>query len=133
MGRLQLMVDSSELPGTSHNDRLQGKEALRLHATVAFGLAFCAVAFWFELSRALGGNALSWAYVFEWPLLGAFAVYMWWQMLHPGRDNRLNRKVRVLDPSFDGMLERWEESRDDLDRSLNSDVPPVGGETRTAD
>jgi hypothetical protein len=85
------------------------------------GLALCAAAFWFELSRALGGNALSWAYVFEWPLLGAFAVYMWRQLLHPERDNRLNRKVKTLDPSFSGMLERWEESRDDLEKSRGSD------------
>lgn len=101
--------------------RLPAREARRLHLTLALGLALCVAAFWFELSRALGGNALSWAYVFEWPLLGAFAVYMWWQLLHPGRDNRLNRKVKSLDPSFSGMLERWEESQEDLHRSREGD------------
>ena len=95
--------------------RLSAQEVWRLHLMLALGLALCAVAFWFELSRALGGNALSWAYVFEWPLLGTFAVYMWWQLLHPGRDNRVNRKVKSLDPAFQGMLERWEESREDLE------------------
>ena len=33
----------------------------------------CIPAFVFELDRALGGNTLSWAYVFEWPLLGGYA------------------------------------------------------------
>jgi hypothetical protein len=42
------------------------------------------VAFWgmlwlgdWQLHRALSGNALSWAYTFEWPLFSAFAVVFW--------------------------------------------------------
>jgi len=100
------------------------RERVRLHVSLGAGLALCAVAFWFELSRALGGNALSWAYVFEWPLLGAFAVYMWWSLLHPGRNNRVNRKVKSLDPTFDTMLARWEESRDALERSRREGGDP---------
>lgn len=30
-----------------------------------------------QLRRALSGNALSWAYTFEWPLFAIFAVYFW--------------------------------------------------------
>jgi hypothetical protein len=96
--------------------RLHGREALRLHLTLGVGLALCIAAFWFELGRALGGNGLSWAYVFEWPLLAAFAIYMWWQFLHPGREKR-PRKQKTLDPSFNSMLERWEESKSELERS----------------
>ena len=92
--------------------------------TLAAGLILCVVAFWFELSRAIGGNALSWAYVFEWPLLAGFAIYMWWQLLHPGRDNRLNRKVKSLDPSFNGMLERWEQSQEELDHTRTPENQP---------
>ncbi len=81
----------------------------RTHLALAVGLALCAVAFWFELHRALGGNELSWAYVFEWPLLGAFAVYMWWRVLHPAtRERRV--KVPVA-PEFDRMRSAWEESQ----------------------
>jgi hypothetical protein len=46
-------------------------------------LLICSSAFIFELTRALGGNALSWAYVFEWPLFAGFGTYMWWKLLHP--------------------------------------------------
>jgi hypothetical protein len=42
------------------------------------------VSFWgmlwlgdWQLHRALGGNALSWAYTFEWPLFAGFAVVFW--------------------------------------------------------
>jgi hypothetical protein len=30
-----------------------------------------------QLHRALSGNALSWAYTFEWPLFAIFAGYFW--------------------------------------------------------
>jgi hypothetical protein len=119
------MAEPPQNSSTLPEPRLPRREALRLHLTLAVGLIMCVVAFWFELSRALGGNALSWAYVFEWPLLAAFAVYMWWQLLHPGRDNRLNRKVKSLDPSFNGMLERWKESQDELESArAHDDEPP---------
>jgi hypothetical protein len=43
-----------------------------------------AVSFWgmgwlgdWQLHRALSGNALSWAYTFEWPLFAGFALVFW--------------------------------------------------------
>jgi hypothetical protein len=30
-----------------------------------------------QLHRAMSGNALSWAYTFEWPLFSAFTIYFW--------------------------------------------------------
>src|SRR5665647_3670415 len=56
--------------------RLTGSEAVKLHLTLAGGFALCIAGFYFEFTRALGGNSLSWAYVFEWPLFAVFAVYM---------------------------------------------------------
>jgi hypothetical protein len=45
---------------------------------------FVVVAFWgmlwlgdWQLHRALGGNGLSWAYTFEWPLFAGFGVVFW--------------------------------------------------------
>jgi hypothetical protein len=89
--------------------RLTGSEAVKLHLTLAVGLAVCIAAFWFELSRALGGNALSWAYVFEWPLLAVFAVYMWWSLLHGNRPTRRPPKKPEVAPEHQHMLEAWQE------------------------
>jgi hypothetical protein len=96
--------------------RLEGAPALRAHAMLAGGLAFCALAFWFELKRALGGNGLSWAYVFEWPLLGAFAVYMWWSIIHPDREQHRKQRPEKpqIAPQFNSMLVAWEERQRDL-------------------
>jgi len=56
--------------------------ALRLHAVILVVVpAFAAMCVW-QITRALGGNELSWAYVFEWPLFAGYAVYMWWRLLH---------------------------------------------------
>jgi hypothetical protein len=32
---------------------------------------------WWQLSRATGGNTLSWAYAFEWPVFAMFVVFLW--------------------------------------------------------
>jgi hypothetical protein len=88
--------------------RLTGASAIKTHLTLVIGLALCVAAFWFELSRAEGGNELSWAYVFEWPLLGVFAVYMWWKILHPGFTIRRSREKPGIAPEYQGMLEAWQ-------------------------
>jgi hypothetical protein len=64
------------------------------------GLTICVGAFVIEVIRALGGNSLSWAYVFEWPILATFAIYMWWNLLH-GQDGR-RRKPAVPSIGPDG-------------------------------
>lgn len=44
-----------------------------------------ALGYW-QLTRALGGNTLSWAYVFEWPLFAGYLVHVWWRLLHEEPD-----------------------------------------------
>jgi DNA-binding transcriptional regulator of glucitol operon len=38
--------------------------------------AFLALGWW-QIGRAAGGNGLSWAYAFEWPVFAAFVVFLW--------------------------------------------------------
>ena len=62
------------------------RRALKLHAVILIVVpAFMALCLW-QISRAVGGNSLSWAYVFEWPLFAAYAVYMWWRFVHEDPD-----------------------------------------------
>ncbi len=63
------------------------RRALKLHVVILIVVpAFLALCLW-QLSRALGGNTLSWAYVFEWPLFAAYAVYMWWRFVHEAAED----------------------------------------------
>lgn len=104
--------------------RLTGSAALRLHLTLALGLAICAGAFCIEVLRALGGNKLSWVYVFEWPLLGGFGIYMWWSLL-TGRDRRERpSKAAATCRDFEDYekLEAWNRYVRELD-AVDNDGP----------
>ncbi len=90
--------------------------AIKTHLTLLFGLLLCGAAFWFELGRAERGNELSWAYVFEWPLLGLFAIYMWWKILHPGFTFRRHREKPAIAPEYQGMLAAWQEEVQKIER-----------------
>lgn len=59
--------------------------------------AVCAVAgmLWlgdWQFHRAVDGNALSWAYTFEWPIFAVFGVFFWFKTvrdeLHPSAPRR---------------------------------------------
>ncbi|MGH9064361.1 MAG: hypothetical protein ACRDZQ_05910 [Acidimicrobiales bacterium] len=62
------------------------RENLSLHLVAVFAVACCLAATWWQLNRALSGNGLSWAYTFEWPFFAAYAVFMWWKLLHEDSD-----------------------------------------------
>ncbi|MGC8510196.1 MAG: hypothetical protein ACP5PB_04910 [Acidimicrobiales bacterium] len=110
-----------EVPASSRTPRprARGGETVRLHVLALVGVVLCTVAFWFELHRAEGGNELSWAYVFEWPLLAVFVVYMWWKFLHPEdaagaaseeiREGRTREIPPEASAQYDAMLAAWQE------------------------
>jgi hypothetical protein len=77
------------------NSRWFSGRALRLHATAFFVVALCLALGWWQLLRALSGNTLSWAYTFEWPAFAAYAVFMWWRLLHEEPGSRSRKSPRV--------------------------------------
>ena len=84
-----------------------------IHVGLVVAEVICISAFGFELSRALSGNTLSWAYVFEWPILGGYAVYMWHRLL---RDARGETK-RVEPPQDDPQLDAWNRYLEEIHRN----------------
>jgi hypothetical protein len=70
-----------------------------MHVTLLILLPTFAWLTRWQLSRALGGNTLSWAYTFEWPLFAGYAVYVWWQLIH---DQPTAVSRRVLPPATSG-------------------------------
>jgi hypothetical protein len=75
------------------------------------------VSFWgmlwlgdWQLHRALGGNGLSWAYTFEWPLFACFAVVFWAKTI---KDEFRIKRGR-LDPSGSMAGAGAAADRDDL-------------------
>lgn len=74
------------------------RRCLLLHLTVLIVVpVFLALGRW-QYHSAESGNTLSWAYVFEWPAFAAYAVYVWWQLIHdqtPGLDRIRSAKERA--------------------------------------
>ncbi len=58
------------------------RRALKLHAVILIVVPACMALCVWQIYRAVDGNSLSWAYVFEWPLFAGYAVYMWWRFVH---------------------------------------------------
>jgi DNA-binding transcriptional regulator of glucitol operon len=58
------------------------RRAIALHLTLAVVVPTFALLCRWQVERALAGNDLSWAYVFEWPFFAGYAVYLWWRLLH---------------------------------------------------
>jgi DNA-binding transcriptional regulator of glucitol operon len=46
---------------------------------------------WWQYSRAVGGNSLSWGYTFEWPVFAAFVVFVWFREVQLERRKDLPR------------------------------------------
>ena len=103
---------------TSESEATDRRRTSGLHLLLFLVLLLCAMAFVFEIHRALAGNSLSWAYVFEWPLLGIFSVYMWYRMGQPeiGRE----RPNLISSPQIETMRNAWLESQRALDSNQSS-------------
>lgn len=85
------------------NDK--SSHSLRIHLGLFIAEAICLSAFVIEISRALSGNLLSWAYVVEWPILGAYAVYMWRKLLN--EDTSHTSRSSQPSPEDDAQLLAW--------------------------
>jgi hypothetical protein len=53
------------------------KDILTLHLPLAIVLVFCAYATFNQYGRAQEGIQRSWAYTFQWPIIGLFAIVVW--------------------------------------------------------
>jgi hypothetical protein len=90
-------ADASRDVESGRNRRIDWWSApsLRLHATLALGLAGCTVASVIEWGRALAGHSIAWVYAFEWPLFAVAGTWVWWRLLRgeePGMRRRGTRR-----------------------------------------
>lgn len=92
------------------------REIWRIHAGLALAQSVCLPAFIIEISRALGGNTLSWVYVIEWPILGGYAIYMWRRLLADARgETRTSPSQKALDVD-ETKLAEWNRYLDSVHR-----------------
>jgi hypothetical protein len=65
-----------------------------LHLAVVIVAPACALAGWWQATRALAGNGLSWVYSVEWPIFALIAIAGWWQLIHEDPEAYRERKSR---------------------------------------
>ena len=85
--------------------RSRWRDVWTLHLPLVIVLALCIGATVIEFRRANEGVWRAWIYLFEWPLIGAFAVWMW---------------VRFRREAGGGFARRW---RERVERAAAPGVP----------
>jgi len=77
------------------------KRALSLHLAVVLWTPGCLVAGWWQVTRALDGNGLSYLYSVEWPVFAAIGVWVWWIQIHTDPETvglRAQRRLEAAQP-----------------------------------
>jgi hypothetical protein len=74
-----------------------------LHLAVVIVAPAGARAGWWQATRALAGNGLSWVYSVEWPIFALIAVAGWWQLIHEDPEAYRERKSRPAGGANQGV------------------------------
>ena len=86
-------------------DRWLSRRALLLHLEVAIIAPGCAIAGWWQATRALAGNGLSWFYSVEWPVFAVLAIAGWWYLIHEDPETYKARRARPRQGGDQGQVE----------------------------
>jgi integral membrane protein len=107
---------SLKLRAQSLKRRWISRRAMLLHLEVLVIAPACLLAAWWQATRALSGNGLSWVYSIEWPVFAIIAVAAWWHLVHEDPEVYRARKRRTGDDRGTVVLDPAEEQ---------AAVPPV--------
>ena len=78
----------------SVRERWLSRRAVSLHFAILVFVPGCAIAAWWQINRAAGGNQLSYLYSALWPAFGILSIYFWWMLIHTDFDNAGLKGVR---------------------------------------
>lgn len=81
----------SSASGTS---RWWTRRAMAAHVALVVWVPGCAVAAWWQVGIALGGDSLGWVYSIMWPCFAVFGVVFWWFLVHDDPDTVGARGLR---------------------------------------
>lgn len=79
------------------------RRAMFAHLALAVWVPGCAVAAWWQVGIALGGDGLGWVYSVMWPCFAVFGTVFWWFLVHDDPET-LGRRGLRLSPGQDGVL-----------------------------
>lgn len=107
-------ISGQRTPSHGTRSRWLSPRALLLHLEVLVVAPGCAFAGWWQATRALAGNELSWVYSVEWPCFALIAIWGWWHLVHEDPEAYRERRMRQA-----------KEALVSSDRGPNGDVEPI--------
>lgn len=69
--------------------------ALVAHVALLVWIPGCAVAAWWQVGIALGGDGLGWVYSVMWPCFAVLGAVFWWFLIHDDPDTLGARGLRA--------------------------------------
>jgi len=120
-------------PPAPARPRSRARDLWQLDIPLVFGLSLCTILTIVEARRAGEGFWRAWVYTFEWPIIGAFIIWIWWRYKHEGqltkgmvrrwrqRVDRYEREARDADASDDPGLAAWRQQVAELERERGKD------------
>jgi hypothetical protein len=96
-------------------DRWLSRRAILLHIGFVLFVPACALAAWWQITRAEDGNGLSYLYSVEWPIFALLSAYFWWMLIHTDYD----------DVGLRGMRNRERAGQHGLGTALVSPAAPA--------
>lgn len=116
--------------------RWLSRRAIALHLAVTLWVPGCLVAGWWQVTRALDGNTLSYLYSVEWPVFALVGIWVWWSLLHTDPESVGARAQRRLaaEQARAGLLppspQRRREDEDEELAAYNDQLAQLAAEGR---
>lgn len=118
------------------HERWLSRRALGLHLAVVIWVPGCLVAGWWQVTRALDGNGLSYLYSVEWPIFSLVGIWMWWSLVHTdpetvgARAQRRMELARAKAGIAPPVAERRREDEDPELAAYNDRLAELAADTR---
>ena len=75
-------MDETADPDKSPRSQWWSKRSISAHVALVIWVPGCALAAWWQVGIALGGNSLGWVYSIMWPCFAVFGIVFWWFLVH---------------------------------------------------
>ena len=115
---------------TGVRERWLSARAVSLHAAVLVFVPGCALAAWWQISRAQSGNQLSYLYSVMWPAFAILGVCFWWMLIHTDFDSvglRGMRRQAELAEQSPAAIRRFARRHRPVRTALTARARPRGG------
>lgn len=118
-------MDETQAPARSSRSRWWTGRSISAHVALAIWVPGCAVAAWWQVGIALGGNSLGWVYSVMWPCFAVFGIVFWWFLVHDDPEAVGSRGLRNVQRSSEETDEERRARSEQLITLAEQDDPEL--------